>query len=205
MAEQRLVLVTDPMCSWCWGMADEFRQAQEQLIGQATFDLMLGGINTHGTQPIGDYGRRFLMKLWREVADTTGQAFGFKLPDEYIHNSMLACLAVEVVRDLSGSPPFEYLRAVQERFFVHGENVNDLDVLHDLAPDGLDRKAFSDKVHAPSVVERVRFQFEHAGAFGTNALPSLLIEEDGKLQLFAGGYVDAQMLVGLIQSREAKT
>jgi protein-disulfide isomerase-like protein with CxxC motif len=182
-------------------MANEFRLAQVQLAGQVEFDLMLGGINTHGTQPIGDYGRRFLMKLWREVVDTTGQDFGFKLPEQYVHNSMLACMAIEAVRDLIEAPPFEYLHAVQERFFVHGENINDLDVLYDLAPDGLDSQSFSDRVHAPGIVERVKFQFDNAGAFGTTALPSLLVEGGGKLQLLAGGYVDAQMLVELVHDR----
>ena len=72
----RIVLVTDPMCSWCWGMADEFNEAMSTLQEGVEFDLLLGGINTHGTQPIGAYGRRYLMRLWREVADTTGQLSG---------------------------------------------------------------------------------------------------------------------------------
>jgi protein-disulfide isomerase-like protein with CxxC motif len=40
----------------------------------------IGGVNTHGTQPIGDHGRRLLMHIWRDVQATTGQRFGFRLP-----------------------------------------------------------------------------------------------------------------------------
>jgi putative protein-disulfide isomerase len=160
---------------------------------------MLGGINTHGTQPIGDYGRRFLMKLWREVAQTTGQKFGFKLPDEYVHNSSLACRAIEVVRDCVGEPPFDYLHELQQRFFVDGENINDIELLSELAePYGVEVGTLTDKVGQVTIVERVKFQFDHAGAFGTNALPSLLIEKNDKLQLLAGGFVDAEMLRELL-------
>ena len=34
--------------------------------------------------------------------------------------------------------------------------------------------------------------------FGTQALPSMLIEDDGALKLLAGGYLDAQMMQTLL-------
>jgi protein-disulfide isomerase-like protein with CxxC motif len=180
-------------------MAHEFRLAQERLAGRAAFDLMLGGINTHGTQPIGDYGKRFLMRLWREVAETTGQEFGFTLPEKYVHNSSLPCMAIEVVRETLGAPPFEYLHALQAEFFRHGRDINDIELLCDVAASiGVDPQRIRTRVYDPGLQERVRFQFDNANSFGTNALPSLLIERDGKLQLFAGGYVDAEMLCELL-------
>jgi len=180
-------------------MADEFNRARTQLARRVEFDLMLGGINTHGTQPIGDYGRRFLMRLWREVADTTGQEFGFTLPDVYVHNSALACMAIEVLREHLGEAPFDYLHALQAEFFRHGRNINDIELLGRIAePYGVSRAELQSRVYQPGLQARVKFQFDHASAFGTNALPSLLIERGGKLQLFAGGYVDAAMLAELL-------
>ena len=198
-AKHHLVLVTDPMCSWCWGMADEFEKARVTLADQVTFDLMLGGINTHGTQPIGNYGRRFLLKLWREVQATTQQTFGFCLPDEYVHNSVLPCMAIEVMRIEQDAAPFDYLYTLQAQFFRDGKNINDIELLADVAEDfGVDRQRFKKQVREPVIQARVRFQFDHAKSFGTQALPSLLIEREQKLQLFAGGYVDAAMLTQLL-------
>ena len=196
----KLVFVTDPMCSWCWGMASELAEAQQMLADQVSFDLMLGGINIQSTQPIGAYGRRYLMKLWRDVAATTGQRFGDQLPEAYVHNSTLPCMAVEVVREALQTPPFEYLHSVQEQFFVHGNNINERSVLRETASRfGVAPDIFDERLHSDSVRERVRFQFEHAKGFGTQALPSLLIEREGRLQLLAGGFVDAQMLVDLLE------
>lgn len=195
----RVVFVTDPMCSWCWGMADDFDKSLQTLDEQVDFDLMLGGINTHGTQPIGDYGRRFLFRLWREVADTTGQKFGFQLPDEYIHNSARTCLAIEAMRELSGTIPFGYLHSLQRRFFVYAEDITQEQLLVTQAVDfGADETLFRQIMNAPGTLERVRFQFENATLFGTQALPSLLVEQDGRLQLLAGGYVDAEMFKQII-------
>ena len=191
------MLVTDPLCSWCWGMADEFLLARERLAEQVDFDLMLGGINVHGTQPIGDYGRRFLMKLWREVADTTGQTFGFKLPEEYVHNSVAPCLVLEAVREATDSAPFDLLHDLQRRFFVTGEDITDLQLLSEQAAEhGVEN--LKARMHDEALRERLRFQFDNAGAFGTNAMPSLLIEEQGTMRLLAGGYVDAGMMETLI-------
>lgn len=197
---QRVVVVTDPMCSWCWGMAAEVELARQKLADAVTFDLMLGGINTHGTQPIGDYGRRYLMKLWREVEATTGQPFGYRLPDEYVHNSTRTCLAVQSIRNLRGDVPFDYLHRLQYLFFVEGRDITQAELLGELAVEaGVDRQAFDQTMMAEATLEQIRFQFDSAGQFGTQALPSLLIERgDAQLALLAGGYVDAAMIETLV-------
>ena len=198
---KRVVLVSDPMCSWCWGMARDFEAARATMSETFEFDLMLGGINTHGTQPIGDYGRRYLMRLWHEVAETTGQNFGFALPDEYVHNSVLPCLLLEAWREDHAAPPFALLHELQARFFVHGENISDLDFLSGLAA-RFEVEQFAARVSDPGLMERLRFQFDNAGAFGTNAMPSLLVGDEQGLRLLAGGFVDAEMMQSLLVAQK---
>ena len=201
-ARRKLVLVTDPMCSWCWGMTGEFERARKSLGHSVEFELMLGGINTHGTQPIGDYGRRFLMRLWREVEATTGQQFGYTLPETYVHNSVRSCLAVEVVREVTAMPPFEYLAELQRQFFLLGQDITSEPLLKGIAAAyGVSAEEFDATMGDPKLLEKVRFQFTHAQSFGTQALPSLLEEDEaGVLRLFAGGYVDEEMLATLLSA-----
>ena len=201
MAEKvTIVVVTDPMCSWCWGMAQDLQHTRETLADVVQFKLMLGGINTHGTQPIGDYGRRFLMRLWREVEATTGQTFGDTLPESYVHNSIAACVAIETVRQRHDeAAAFDALHVLQEAFFLHGTDITSREVLTSLlAQFNVHEEDLAQASADPSTKELLRFQFDAAGAYGTNAMPSLLIEQSNELKLLAGGYVDANMMHTLI-------
>ena len=164
------------------------------------FDVLLGGINIHGTQPIGEFGRGHLMGIWREVQATTGQAFGFKLPTPLIYNSTLPCIAVQAVRELLGTPPFEYLHRLQERFFVEGVDINKLEALADAAADvGVGRTEFLEAAGSERVRAEVRFQMSTSRDFGTNALPSVLREWEGERRLLAGGYLNAEALLGFAE------
>ena len=199
----KILIVTDPMCSWCWGMTPEVDRARAVL--PEAFDLLLGGINVHGTQPIGEFGRSHLMGIWREVQATTGQAFGFKLPTPLIYNSTLPCVAVQAVRQVIGVPPFDYLHLLQERFFVDGVDINDLDALTGAAIDcGVSRAAFVQAAGSERVRAEVQFQINTSRVFGTNALPSVLSEQKGDRRLLAGGYLNAEALLEFARHTPAR-
>jgi putative protein-disulfide isomerase len=185
-------------------MAPAIEQTASRLGGEVEFDFLLGGINTHASQFIGDYGARHLFKLWREVAATTGQSFGFRLPERLVYNSKLACVAVHVVRRKFGAPPFGYLHRLQQAFFVEARNINDVDVLADIAVDfGCEREAFLHALKGAQLWDQVSDEFTLSRGYGTNALPSVLWEVDDVRSLLAGGYADAEMLVELIEAKKS--
>jgi protein-disulfide isomerase-like protein with CxxC motif len=186
-------------------MSRAVEDARHRLRDEVRFDVLLGGINTHGTQNLGEFGRRHLMKIWQEVHATTGETFGFRLPDVLIYNSTLPCVAVEAIRTLTGAPPFGYLHRLQALFFVEGININEREVLIRVADEfGIAEGDFVPLLDSDRTQALVQFQFETSRAFGTNALPSLLWEEqDGERTLFAGGYMDADMLSELARARLA--
>ncbi len=197
----KVVFVTDPMCSWCWGMATDIDLLMNRLAGSIDFDLVLGGINTDGTQPVGAYGRSRILALWRDVEATTGQPFGDRLPEGYVHNSLPCCVAVEAVRRAVGAPPFAYLRELQARFCLQGQDVTNRALLreaaasHGVAPDAFDR-LFDDEDVRASLAP----QFARARSYGTQALPSVLVEAGGSTRLLAGGYASAEVLLDMLQT-----
>ncbi len=198
----KVVVVTDPMCAWCWGMSAAVEQAAAELAEEVSFDLLLGGVNTAITLPVGEYARRLLRRVWREVQDTTGQPFAFAVPDGLVYNSSRPCLAVAAVRRALGRPPFGYLHRLQQLLFAEGRDINDPDLLMATATDfGVAPEVVREGFDDESLREVVRAEFACSRTYGTSGLPSVLLEREGERQLVAGGYADAAMLAALVRER----
>jgi putative protein-disulfide isomerase len=188
-----VIFMTDPMCSWCWGMAAQIERLRSECTDAFEFDLQLGGINVDSSRPLSDAGRVRLQQLWRSVAQVTSVSFGAGPPvDDFIYNSTQACVAVEAMREVTGRAPFEYLMQLQRSFFIDGRDITRRDVLREqtvlAAPARARWEALLD---APHIMARVREGFTRAKSYGTAALPSVVIETAGTRRLLAGGYVDA--------------
>ncbi len=205
-ARLRVFIVTDPLCSWCWGMAGAVEEAAHELRDEVEFDLLLGGINTHATQPLGEFGQRHLLKIWREVHATTGQQFGFRLPDDFVYNSTLPCIAIEAVRRRIQRPPFGYLHRLQQCLFAEGRNINDGALLNEVARDfGMAKDQLTAELADSDLQAAVTRQFNSSRCYGTNALPNVLVQYGRERSLLLGGYADSEMLVTLIRERVAQS
>lgn len=200
----RLVVVTDPMCSWCFAASDHVENAMAEFAGRVDFDLILGGINTHATQPIGEYGLQRLDGLWHQVTATTGRKFSHIFPDGCIYNSLLPCRAVEAARDLLSEPPLPYLHRLQKCFFLEATNINDRDVLASVAAEfGIDADEFLLRLDSAEVAARTQWGFTRSRRQGAGALPSFLFGAGDDLTLMAGGYLDTEFLCTEIETRLA--
>lgn len=198
----KVLVVTDPLCSWCWGMSPAVEEASARLAGEVEFELLLGGINTRSTRPVGDYGRRLLRHIWREVRDTTGQSFSFNLPDGMVFNSTRPCLAVAALRRATGRAPFGYLHRLQQLLFMEARDITDPALLATAATEfGVDAGVIRDGLADPDLTAALQTEFDGARRYGTQALPNVLTERGGERTLLAGGYADADMLEALIRAR----
>lgn len=198
----KVIVVTDPMCSWCWGMSPAVEEAAARLAGEVEFDLLLGGVNTTTTRPVGEYARRYLMHVWREVHAVTGQTFAFQVPDGLVYNSTAPCLALAAVRRASGRPPFGYLHRLQQLLFAEAQDINDPDLLAATATEfGVAADVVRAGLADPALTAELRVEMNQARRHGTSQLPHVLIEQAGQRSLLAGGYADGPMLEALIRER----
>jgi protein-disulfide isomerase-like protein with CxxC motif len=181
-------------------MSTAVEEAAHHLRGEVTFEVLLGGINTHATQPIGDFGRRHLLRLWREVSETTGAAFGYQLPDAFVYNSTLPCIALEALRRRTGTAPFGFLHRLQQCLFEEGRNTTTPEVLDWVAGEfGWLPGELAAELEDESLRDEVRLQFEGSRRYGTNALPNVLIGSTDERRLLFGGYADSSMIVELVR------
>jgi len=196
-----VIVVSDPLCSWCWGMAAAIDSARAALAPRVRFDLLAGGINVAASAPLGDVARARLAQLWREVSVVTGQPFA-SAPSAaaFVYNSTRLCEVLEAVRIADGAPPFALLEGLQRKFFAEGQDVTSASTLHALLEGlGHDPARIEALAATQPVRDRTAAKFVEARSYGTHAMPSVLFD-DGKRRLLAGGYLDAPTLIETIET-----
>lgn len=66
----KLVLVADPMCSWCYGFGKEMTTLQQR-HPEMQLEIVLGGLRASATDVLDEAGKRFRLSHWAKVEQTT--------------------------------------------------------------------------------------------------------------------------------------
>ena len=185
-------------------MAAATEEAMLELADEVSFGLLLGGVNLHATQPIGDYGRRLLARIWTEVAATTHQPFA-SVPEGFVYNSLLPCALLQLARRPGRHDPFGMLHRLQQRFFAEGVDINRIEELVRLGSEfGLALDDPLVALHEAAADPALQAGFASARSYGTHALPALLLEQDGERQLLQGGYADGATIIATVRAALAR-
>ena len=94
-----LVLVADPMCSWCWGFAPVVRRLAEDL--DLPVQVVVGGLRAGpSAEALDDRLASFLQGCWTDVQEASGQPFDHALLQTrgWRYDTELACTAVVAAR-----------------------------------------------------------------------------------------------------------
>lgn len=187
-----IVLVTDPMCSWCWGMWPDFRAVQARFAGDVSFELVLCGMQV-GTPPAppDDAARRTLGSIWAEVSAVTGQPIRGRLPEDpaFFYHSELPCRALTAARELTGEVPFDLLGQLHQAFYVEGVNITaPAQLAQQASYVGIDRDAFMGALRSDVVKASTRQQFAAAQRLTNGVMPGLVGVTDSEATFLTGGY-----------------
>ncbi len=194
-----LLFVTDPLCSWCWGTLPEILKAREDLSDAVNFNLIMGGLQIGPPEGLVEYDKKRLLKLWIEVAKTTGQTFSGRIPPNFIYHSELTCRAVELARIRKEAPPWDFFYNLQSAFYTDGQDINQVEFLS--ASLGIELKEMITLLHSDDLINITRANFDLAKSLSANALPSVFLNAGEGLKLVSGGYITAEFLVPEIQQR----
>jgi putative protein-disulfide isomerase len=72
--QMKLVLVADPMCSWCYGFGKEMTSLQER-HPEMSLEIVVGGLRAGATDILDDAGKRFRLEHWAKVEQASGLPF----------------------------------------------------------------------------------------------------------------------------------
>jgi putative protein-disulfide isomerase len=199
-----LVLVADPMCSWCYGFGKQMALLLERHPG-FSLKIVLGGLRAGGTDILDDAGKRFRLHHWAKVEEASGVPFnreGLLARTGFVFDTEPVCRAVVAARILRPEADIlKIFRAFQHAFYVDALDTTDGDVLADAGSRALHELGhpvsaaeFLTTWKANSTIEEASADFATARAMGVSSFPTLFLNKGGTLSRVGGGYAHVDEL-----------
>ena len=201
MTAHTLIYVVDPMCSWCWGFSPVWEKIRKQYETQASFQLMLGGLRPGNTERFDESRRAYILQHWHAVHERTGQPFNFdfRMGPTFTYDTEPASRATVVIRQLVPGKEWDFLRSVQEAFYVQNADITKTEILEEIAMTlGMETLQFRQVFHNSQTKQFVWDEFDQARQLGVDGFPTLLGRHGQSVSTLMHGYRDFETLVSSI-------
>ncbi len=198
-----LLYITDPMCSWCWGFSPVMEQIIETYRDHLPLQILVGGLRPGNTERFDDSRRDYILGHWHTVHERTGQPFDFtfQMGPDFTYNTEPASRALLIVRDLSPSQTFPFLKVLQKAFYVYNQDVTKEEILMELASSYVDEPhQFLERFHSTHTKQEVWKEFDYCRQLGVEGFPTLLGKEGEHLTPISHGYQPIEILAPIIDS-----
>lgn len=193
-----LILIADPMSSWCYGFGKEittFSQNNPDL----PLRIVVGGLRAGFTSVMTKEARDSRLSHWNLVEAASGLPFNcpaFVNRKHSIYDTEPICRALVTVRKMA--PKLDLLsvfRQLQEAFYLNGQDTNNEVVLAQVATQAMHNVGFEIAPESFLVIwkdkwtiNETRVDFIKARSWGIYTFPALLLEVDGSNFPIALGY-----------------
>lgn len=202
MEKAKLIYFGDPMCSWCWGIANNLEQVKTAFADRVDFELVLGGLRPGGGDAWDGKMKEFLRTHWKHVHEASGQPFNYDLLewDEFNYDTEPSCRAVRVVRDIHPQKEFAFFHAVQHKFYVDNEDPTKIGFYKPICDElEIPFAAFEVKFDSCEYEKKVQDDFMKSQQYGIRGYPSVAVISGETGHLIANGYATLQELSDRIE------
>jgi putative protein-disulfide isomerase len=194
----KLVLVADPMCSWCYGFGKEMTSLRER-HPEIPLEIVVGGLRAGATDVLDDAGKRFRLEHWARVEEASGLPFnrdGLMARKGFVYDTEPVCRAVVAARILAPEADLlKVFRAFQHAFYVDALDTTDGTVLAKVGAAVLNAighvvtmEDFLAVWLKQSTIAAAAADFATARAAGVASFPTLFLEQNGTLRRVGEGY-----------------
>ncbi|CDM58939.1 MULTISPECIES: DsbA family protein [Rhizobium] len=200
----KLVMVADPMCSWCYGFGKEMT-ALQQRHPEISLAIIVGGLRAGATDVLDEAGKRFRLEHWARVEQASGLPFnrdGLMARQGFVYDTEPVCRAVVAARILAPEADLlKVFRAFQHAFYVDAVDTTDGTVLAKVGAEALSAEGhpvtqdeFLAIWQSKSTIDAASADFIRARSMGVTSFPSLFLAQQGKLRRVGNGYADVETL-----------
>jgi len=199
-----LIYVHDPMCSWCWGFTEVYRQLLEGLPAEVEIRRLLGGLAPDSDVPMPDSMQAMLQQTWRRIEMMIpGRQFNFEFWNRCVprRSTYPACRAVIAAREQGEQYDTLMTAAIQQAYYQQARNPSDNETLIELAQEiGLDADRFGSELLDAKTHRQLLDEIELARSIGIDGFPSLMLEREGKHFPILSNYSDVDPILNQVNT-----
>ncbi|HJO75076.1 MAG TPA: DsbA family protein [Rhodospirillales bacterium] len=189
--DREILVIVDPMCSWCWGFSPTVEAMAGEYAGRVPVFPIVGGLRPLTAEPMSGRAKAEVRHHWADVENASGQSFDYSFFDRdgFIYDTEPACRALVTVRTLKPEAALGFLAAQHQAFYAENRDITDHDVLVDLAETaGVDRASFVDIFPTRKMIYLTASDFFRSQSMGVTGFPTVVLRTEGKLSLLTAGF-----------------
>ena len=194
--EMKIYYFGDPMCSWCYGISEEFSKVADE-YGSENIELVMGGLRAGGGEEWNQEFRDFLKHHWEDVGMKSGQPFKFDLLnlDFFDYDTEPACRAVVAAKEIDETLGLAFFKAVQKGFYVENKDPKKTDFYKPICEElGIDFQQFSLLFESEEMKAKTNAEFMKTSKMGVRGFPTVVVAYRGDSHIICRGYATyAQM------------
>lgn len=206
----RIIYVGDPMCSWCYGIAEVVKGLQAHCdSADIAFDIVVGGLRSGGADQWTPEFRGFLKDTWIKIEATTGQPFDLALLDQtyFDYDTTPSCEAVVAAKALlpadNGKSLAAFFEAIQIQFYLKGQDPKRTEFYQEICDQfKISYSEFKSLFEGDSIQQQTRAEFQWRSSIGVNSFPSFLWMDEAGISLLDSGYTSLSRLIRRIPYKE---
>lgn len=197
-----LIYVGDPMCSWCYGIANELDAVRNHFEEEIDFELVMGGLRPYNTETMSDL-KSFLTHHWEDVHKASGQEFNYAILDDtdITYDTEPPSRANVIIRQMHPDLAFEFFHHIQKAFYQENKNMHHADSYFEILDSlKIDKEVFTTMFNSSEMKEKVKLDFQRASELGVRSFPTILLKTSDKTIIIAKGFASKTDMITKINN-----
>jgi putative protein-disulfide isomerase len=189
--EREIIIVVDPMCSWCWGFSPGVEAIDREYADTAPVTLVAGGLRPLTTNPMDDQMKAEIRHHWEDVNKASGQPFDFSFFDRngFVYDTEPPCRAMVTVREIKPEAAVPFLAETHKAFYAENRDITNGQILQELAADqGVDPDTFIKAFSSREMTYATSNDFYRAQAMGVQGFPTVILRRGENMALLCAGF-----------------
>jgi putative protein-disulfide isomerase len=198
----KLIYFYDPLCGWCYGFSPVIKEIKKTYQGKIDVEVVCGGLFLGSSSGrVNDVAPHIKAGAYKSLEARTGVKVGKAFLDDIYGNgniildSLPPTIALCIVRKNLPNKELEFAESLLKAVYDDGMNSADLNNYAEYAAKiGMDKEKFRIEMQDSQYKVAAENEFAKFRSNPLSAMPSLVLEQNGRQTLLAKGYADFESL-----------